>query len=331
MIYNKYTYDQLVNICQLIDSGVDTRKDISEKLRIPYSTVCRLFRAFVNNNYVLPPRKVGPPRATKLSNAEKQMIKTWVDEDCTRTLRELAAAFRLQTGVRISHETVRRLIDTWKYSIKRVTIRSEAAETEELWALRNEFSAWWLSSEFQNGKVICLDESGFKLSMRRSRGRSRRGNQARLVIPRKKTKNISVMAAISYNQIVHYKILDGKGNEERFLGFLNELLDNLPTTGYTLVMDNVRFHHAESVKALVQSRQHQIKYLPAYSPFFNPIENMFSQWKQFVKASAPENEQDLVYAMNEVRTVVREEHLRNYFNHVNNNCVRCLRNDRAFF
>ncbi len=70
------------------------------------------------------------------------------------------------------------------------------------------------------------------------------------------------------------------------------------------VMDNAKFHYAEAVRELIDSYNHQIKFLPAYSPFFNPIERLLSLRKNFVKSFALESEADLFDAIDMVRTLV---------------------------
>jgi transposase len=59
-------------------------------------------------------------------------------------------------------------------------------------------------------------------------------------------------------------------------------------------MDNVKFHHTVSIKEKILSKGHIVIYLPPYSPFLNPIENLFSQWKQLVRNSSPNNEDELI-------------------------------------
>lgn len=38
-------------------------------------------------------------------------------------------------------------------------------------------------------------------------------------------------------------------------------------------------------------------FLPAYSPFLNPIENMFSKWKNITRRATPQNENELLSAI----------------------------------
>ena len=92
-------------------------------------------------------------------------------------------------------------------------------------------------------------------------------------------------------RLLSYSILDGNGNQERFRQFLHVIQAASDAAGHlgpTLVMDNVAFHRTELVQEemiiiILNLTSH---FLPPYSPFFNPIENMFSQWKFFVKRSS---------------------------------------------
>ncbi len=45
------------------------------------------------------------------------------------------------------------------------------------------------------------------------------------------------------------------------------------------MMDNIRTHHVKEVQTLLQGAGMKLRYLPAYSPNLNPIENMRSKIK----------------------------------------------------
>lgn len=67
-----------------------------------------------------------------------------------------------------------------------------------------------------------------------------------------------------------------------------------------LVMDNVRFHHVNEVKQLIEGRGYKAMYLPAYSPELNPIENFWAVLKSKVRPQITEHNSfdgicDLVY------------------------------------
>ena len=207
------------------------------------------------------------------------------------------------------------------------------SNTQELWQERVQFSDWFLQSEYQSGNVIFLDETGFKVTMRRRASRTRRGEEAQKEVAAIKSRNITVMAAINYSGLTHYKVLSGNGNGEAFVLYLTELLDNLVEENrpYTLVMDFVAFHRIPALGELVNSRGCEIKFLPAFSPFFNPIENIFSQWKYWVRSFEPKNEAELREAMTRARERISSEHCSNSFRHADSNCQKCIQGERNLY
>jgi transposase len=48
-------------------------------------------------------------------------------------------------------------------------------------------------------------------------------------------------------------------------------------------MDNVAFHKNAGVRSNIERRGNRLLLLPPYSPFLNPIENLFSKWKEIIR------------------------------------------------
>ena len=71
---------------------------------------------------------------------------------------------------------------------------------------------------------------------------------------------------------MNYRIEQTPYNIKSFLVFLKQL--DLPQNTI-LLMDNVRFHHSQEVKNYIESKEWKTLYTPPYSPWFNPIENVF--------------------------------------------------------
>ena len=83
----------------------------------------------------------------------------------------------------------------------------------------------------------------------------------------------SVIAVASQSGIIARRSRHGSFNTQRLLEFLETL--HL-AAGTVFLLDNVSFHHAKEVKALACQRGWTLLYTPPYSPWFNPIEGMFS-------------------------------------------------------
>lgn len=76
---------------------------------------------------------------------------------------------------------------------------------------------------------------------------------------------------------------------------------------------------------MMQLRGFDFHFLPEYSPFFNPIECLFSEWKSFIRSQKVNNQNELDTAITAFE--VTPIHTANYFQHVTNNCIRCIQGD----
>ena len=171
--------------------------------------------------------------------------------------------------------------------MKRLHVVPVAAIQKNLWELKKQYCLWYLGVQNGDRSIIFLDEVGFCVTMRTSRGRAKSGKKAILTGPAIKSRNITVIAAVCKKQLLYYEILPGPGNTERFLHFIVNLAnerDNAELPGDSIIiMDNVAIHKHRDVIEMMEIRGFTHKFLPAYSKFLNPIECLFSQWKSDVK------------------------------------------------
>ena len=104
-------------------------------------------------------------------------------------------------------------------------------------------------------------------------------------------------AAISKECLFFYETLDRPYNTSFFGEYIDQFLDNLDQEGkenQIIIMDNVRFHRVEEFRQKIDSRGPTLEFLLLYSPFLNPIEEVFSKWKGIVKQKVCLNEDQLI-------------------------------------
>ena len=94
---------------------------------------------------------------------------------------------------------------------------------------------------------------------------------------------------MSIDGLLTYDLTVDSVNGEAFLNFLMSTLipEMMPYNGSNpksiLVMDNCSIHHIEEVADYLQSLGIPLIYLPPYSPDLNPIEELFSFVKYYLK------------------------------------------------
>ena len=140
--------------------------------------------------------------------------------------------------------------------------------------------------------------------------------------PKGKKERSSLIAAITaeglepHHCLVHPESVD----KAAFLSFLKQLLPQLEP-GSILVMDNWTVHYGQDVTHLIESYACELRYLPAYSPDFNPIEHIFSKIKTFIKALRPKEMPILIQAFVDALFTIKVQDVRNAFRHCGYNLV----------
>jgi transposase len=163
--------------------------------------------------------------------------------------------------------------------------------------------------------------------MRCTRGRAPCGQRAVQIVQSLRTRNISVCCAMSCNGVFLYKRQTNAYNSDTFKDFISDMLSKLSEIsmqGAVLVMDNVPFHKVIAVKEMVERVGHVIKYLPAYSPFLNPIENMFTQCKQLVRTERVSCEDELVVAIDTSFSRITQANCQAYYENMLTFMPRCI-------
>jgi len=83
--------------------------------------------------------------------------------------------------------------------------------------------------------------------------------------------------------------------------------------GDVVVMDNLSSHKTQGVQQLIEAAGAEVRYLPPYSPDFNPIESMGSKVKQHLRSAAARTRRKLIHAVAKALRSVTEEDCAGFF------------------
>jgi transposase len=108
-------------------------------------------------------------------------------------------------------------------------------------------------------------------------------------------------------------VLDGPLDGEAFLLYVQEFLCPTLTPGDLVIADNLPSHKVAGVKAAIEATGAGLRYLPPYSPDFNPIERFFSKFKALLKKAAPRTVDALWTQIGKLLEAVTPEECTNYF------------------
>ena len=206
-------------------------------------------------------------------------------ENSSLYLSEVCQTIQQSIGVAVSPATVCRVIR--RHGMTRKKIRQIALQRSV--CKRGKFRAEILLFNSVD-KFVWADETGSdRRDQIRKFGYSLRGESPVYRRLLSRGERISTIGAICTDGLVAYKFVKGTVNGEKFCEFLQGTLipEMLPFDGENprsvLILDNASIHKVEPVKGTLQRAKILTLFLPPYSPDLNPIEEMFSYIKYYLK------------------------------------------------
>lgn len=135
-------------------------------------------------------------------------------------------------------------------------------------------------------RLVFIDETGLSTKMARRYGRSPRGERCRSGVPHGHWKTTTFTGALRITGMTAPMVLDGAMNGIAFRAYVEQVLVPALSPGDVVVMDNLPAHKAEGVRQAIERAGAELRFLPPYSPDFNPIEMAFSKLKALLRAKA---------------------------------------------
>lgn len=99
---------------------------------------------------------------------------------------------------------------------------------------------------------------------------------------------------------------------DAFLAWIEQSLAPSLRHGDTVIMDNLPAHKVQGVQEAIETVGASLRYLPPYSPDFNPIEMVFSKLKALLRAAEARTMPDLWQAIANALKRFTPNECRNY-------------------
>jgi len=96
-----------------------------------------------------------------------------------------------------------------------------------------------------------------------------------------------VVAALRVDGLHAPAVFDGPIDNPTFLAYVEQVLVPTLRPGDVVVLDNLAMHKQPEVQAAIEGAGARLRFLPPYSPDFNPIELAFAKLKAFLRAARP--------------------------------------------
>ena len=145
-------------------------------------------------------------------------------------------------------------------------------------------------------RLVFVDESGANTQMTRRHGRCAVGQRLVSRIPHGHYQTNTLIAAVRLTGACAPWLFAGAMDGELFLAWVRQGLVPTLQPDDLVILDNLATHKVAGVREAIAAAGARLKYLPPYSPDFNPIENLWSKIKQSLRSQSARTERTLLTA-----------------------------------
>lgn len=146
-------------------------------------------------------------------------------------------------------------------------------------------------------------------------GRSPRGARLHDHTPCSHWEATTVVAALRPDALTASAVFDGPIDSDSFLAYVEQILVPTLQSGDVVVLDNLAVHKQPRVRAAIEQAGALLRFLPPYSPDFNPIEQAFAKLKAFMRKCKPRCFDDVEALMKAALTRFEPNECGNYVRH----------------
>lgn len=196
---------------------------------------------------------------------------------------------------------------------KKKTLRASEQDRPEV---KKERKVWQRKlAKVDPERLVFLDESGAKTNMTRQYGRAPEGERLFDAVPGGHWNTTTMISAIRLKGVATAMVTEGATNTLVFQGFVDHFLVPILHPGDIVVMDNLSSHKATSVMEAIEAVGAEVWYLPPYSPDFNPIEQMWSKVKHYLRSFAARTKRTLLTAIGKALRMITANDAAGWFKH----------------
>ena len=144
-------------------------------------------------------------------------------------------------------------------------------------------------------------------------GRSYEGNRCHDTVSNGHWEAVTVLSAMRLDGAMESIVFEGAVDRDIFNEYIKQFLAPTLKADDILIMDNLSVHKSSVCREVVLSRQAEIKFLPAYSPDFNPIEKMWSKVKQLLRGMKAQTTDELFTSVGLALNMVTADDAKGWF------------------
>jgi transposase len=294
-------------ILDAVDNNEGSRRKLAARFKVNTATITKLLRLRRETGSYEPRPHAGGV-APALDGDALRRLRRLVEETPDATLEQL----RREMGVSGSRMIICRALQKLGLPLKKKTPHAAERDTPEVQEGRREFREQ--VEPIEPKRLVFVDETGVTTAMTPAYGRAPAGERVETSEPAS-WESTTVVAAVGLDGVRAPLAISGAINAPTFLAYVEQVLVPELRRGDVVVFDNLKSHLGAEVFEAIERAGASVLRLPPYSPDFNPIEEMFSKFKGYLRRVGARAKEQLYEAIGQgLREITRRDIL-GWFRH----------------
>src|SRR3954447_16020189 len=299
-------------ILDAVDNREGSRRKLAARFKVNTSTITRLLQ-LRRQTGSFEPRPHGGGVEPTLDHDALERLRKLVEEAPDATLE----ALKQRMGVSGSRVIIGGALKELGLPRKKKSKHASERDSPEVQEQRREFAED--VGPIEPSRLVFVDEIGVTTAMTPAYGRAPKGERVESSAPAS-WESVTVIAAMGLGGVKAPLAFEGAMNAATFLMYVEQVLVPALRRGDVVIFDNLSSHLSPEVSEAIEKAGASVLPLPPYSPDFNPIEEMFSKFKEFLRRVGAQAKEHLYDAIGEGLREVTPGDILAWFGHAGS-CV----------
>jgi transposase len=294
-------------ILDAVDNNEGSRSKLAARFKVNTATITKLLRLRRETGSYEPRPHAGGV-APALDGDALERLRKLVEETPDATLE----ALRQKMGVSGSRMIICRALQKLGLPLKKKSPHAPERDTPEVQEGRREFAEE--VEPIGPGRLVFVDETGVTTAMTPAYGRAPKGERVESAAPAS-WESVTVIAAMGLDGVRAPLAFGGALDAITFQAYVDQVLVPTLHRGDVVVFDNLSSHLSPEVFEAIERAGASVLPLPPYSPDFNPIEEMVSKLKEFLRRVGARAKEHLYDAIGDGLREVTPRDILGWFRH----------------
>jgi transposase len=292
-------------IIAAIDNKEGSHRALAQRFKVDLSVITRLLQLRRQTGSI-EPRPHGGGKEPTLDHDGLERLRALVQTKPAATLEEMRQDLAINGSIMIVWRGLQKLDITRKKKTQHATEQDRPDVQQKRRSFRRKVKP------IEPKRLVFVDETGVTTAMTPTYARAPRGERAVDSAPAS-WESVTVIAALGLEGVRAPLVFPGATNEAAFQSYVEDILVPALHEGDVVVFDNLSAHVKPAVAEAIERAGASVLRLPPYSPDFNPIEEMFSKFKQILRRVGARTRGNLYEAIGQALRKVRAQDILGWF------------------